>query len=178
MHKYAIYTYELTRGKVTEGDFRDGPQVVTPGIEHAYENFERIFGERNNRMKLRYKPQKGAETSFPCYVRAHNLGVVLLRIDRLKNVYTYDIEWAGPIPDIKKKGHESYPKCHIVIDNREGCRQMAIEIEPAAWRDMREKVQLQQNMIFDMYGVPKKVKDGQLVNYGEEDDDEGDGNNG
>ena len=45
-------------------------------------------------------------------------------------------------------------------------------------RAMREKVQLQQNMIFDMYGVPKKVKDGQLVNYGEEDDAEDDDNNG
>lgn len=136
--KYAIYTYELTRGRVTEGDIRDGEQVVTPSIEHAYENFERIFGEKNNRMNLRYQPPKGSVTTFPCYVRAHDLGVVLLRIDRLKNVYTYDIEWASPIPEIKKKGHESYPNCHIIIDNREGCRQLAIEIEPAAWSDTRK----------------------------------------
>ncbi len=138
MDKYAIYTYELKRGKITEGDIRDGSQVVTPGMEHAYENFERIFGERNNQIKLRYKTEKGVETSYSCYVRAHDLGVVLLRVDRLKNVYTYDIEWAGPIPDIKKRGHESYPNCHIVIDNREGFRQIAIEIEPAAWRDTRK----------------------------------------
>ncbi len=138
MDKYAIYTYELSRGRITEGNIIDGPQVVTPGMEHAYENFERIFGDRNNKLALFYKNQKGEETSFPCYVRAHDLGVVLLRIDRLKNVYTYDKEWAGPIPDIKKKPHESYPNCHIVIDNREGCHQIAIEIEPAAWRDNRK----------------------------------------
>lgn len=138
MDKYAIYTYELRRGRVTEGHIEDGPVVVTPGIEHAYENFERVFGDRNNRLSLKCKDSKGNDVSFPCYVRAHDLGVVLLRIDRLKNVYTYDIEWAGPIPDIKKKGHESYPNCHIIIDNREGCHQIAIEIEPAAWRDTRK----------------------------------------
>ena len=138
MDKYAIYTYELSRGRITEGNIIDGPQVVTPGIEHAYENFERIFGDRNNRMTLRYKNQKGEESSFPCYVRAHDLGVVLLRIDKLKNVYVYEEEWAGPIPEIKKKGHESHPNCHIIIDNREDFHQIAIEIEPAAWRDTRK----------------------------------------
>lgn len=138
MNKFAIYKYKLERGRITEGHLSDGLQVVTPGIEHAYENFERIFGDRNNRIKLWHKNKKGEESSFPCYVRAHNLGVVLLRIDRLKNVYTYDIEKDGPIPEIKKKGHESYPNCHIIIDNREGCRQIAIEIEPAAWRDTRK----------------------------------------
>jgi len=138
MDKYAIYTYELKRGRITEGNICDGTQVVTPGIEHAYENFERIFGDRNNKMMLWYKNQKGEETSSPCYVRAHELGVVLLRIDKLKNVYVYEEEWAGPIPDIKKNRHESHPNCHVVIDNREGCHQIAIEIEPAAWRDTRK----------------------------------------
>ena len=131
-------TEEVSRGRITEGNIIDGPQVVTPGIEHAYENFERIFGDRNNRMTLRYKNQKGEESSFPCYVRAHDLGVVLLRIDKLKNVYVYEEEWAGPIPEIKKKGHESHPNCHIIIDNREDFHQIAIEIEPAAWRDTRK----------------------------------------
>ena len=40
-------------------------------------------------------------------------------------------------------------------------------------RAMREKVQLKQFMIFDKNGVPKKVKDGQLVDYGEDDDNNG-----
>ena len=41
-------------------------------------------------------------------------------------------------------------------------------------RVMRQKVAMQQNMIFDLHGVPKKVKDGQLVDYGEEDEEEDD----
>lgn len=92
MNKYAIYTYEITRGRVTEGHISDGAQIVTPGIEHAYTNFERIFGNRNNKMKLRCKNLKDEDVSYPCYVRAHDLGVILLRIDKLKNVYVYEEE--------------------------------------------------------------------------------------
>ena len=39
-------------------------------------------------------------------------------------------------------------------------------------RAMAEKVNFQQRLIFDMNGVPKRVKDGELVNYGDDDDDE------
>jgi len=42
-------------------------------------------------------------------------------------------------------------------------------------------VLMSMNMIFDLPGVPKKVKNGQLVDYGEddeEDDEEPDDNNG
>ncbi len=40
-------------------------------------------------------------------------------------------------------------------------------------REMKKKVIMQQNMIFDLNGVPKKVKDGQLVDYGADEDEEG-----
>ncbi len=40
-------------------------------------------------------------------------------------------------------------------------------------RAFRERVSLKQNMIFDKAGVPKKVVDGQLVNYGDDDEDDG-----
>ena len=47
-------------------------------------------------------------------------------------------------------------------------------------RAMKDKVILSQNMIFDLHGVPKKVKNGQLVDYGDDDeeDEEPDDNNG
>ena len=44
-------------------------------------------------------------------------------------------------------------------------------------RALLSKVAFNQNMIFDINGVPKKVKDGQLVDYGA-DDEEDDNNNG
>ncbi len=138
MDKYAIYTYELNRGKVTEGHLDDGAQVTTPSIVHAYKNFETIFGAKNNKLSLYSTSSKNETIKYPCYVKAHNLGIVVLRINKLKNVYIYEEEWVGSESEIKKKGHASFPNCHIIIDNREGYHQIAIEIEPAAWRDTRK----------------------------------------
>ena len=48
-------------------------------------------------------------------------------------------------------------------------------------RAMKDKVLMSMNMIFDLHGVPKKVKNGQLVDYGEDDEQDGedpDDNNG
>ena len=46
-------------------------------------------------------------------------------------------------------------------------------------REMKKKVIMLQNMIFDKNGVPKRVKDGQLVDYGaDEDEEEGNGGGG
>lgn len=39
-------------------------------------------------------------------------------------------------------------------------------------RAFLKKVSMQQNMLFDKHGVPKKVKNGQLVDYGEDDEEE------
>ncbi len=56
----------------------------------------------------------------------------------------------------------------------EGC-----EDDNITSREMKNKVSLKQNMIFDLNGVPKKVKDGQLVDYGvDNEDDEDEGNDG
>jgi hypothetical protein len=46
-------------------------------------------------------------------------------------------------------------------------------------RALKSQVAFSQRMIFDKYGVPKKVKDGQLVDYGTDDaDDSADGGEG
>ena len=50
------------------------------------------------------------------------------------------------------------------------------DVDNITSREMKKRVVMLQNMIFDKNGVPKKIKDGQLVDYGV--DDEDDGNNG
>jgi len=49
----------------------------------------------------------------------------------------------------------------------------ASEDEKITSRAFAEKVSMKQRLIFDLNGVPKKVVNGELVNYGE---DDGDGN--
>jgi len=46
------------------------------------------------------------------------------------------------------------------------------ELDRITSRTLKDKASFKQNMIFDLNGVPKKVKDGQLVDYGEDDDEE------
>lgn len=49
------------------------------------------------------------------------------------------------------------------------------DTEKITSRAFAEKVSMKQRLIFDMNGVPKKVENGELVNYGETDDDGGEG---
>ena len=52
------------------------------------------------------------------------------------------------------------------------------ELDRITSRQMKEMCSFKQNMIFDLNGVPKKIKDGQLVDYGPEDEEQEDENNG
>ena len=45
-------------------------------------------------------------------------------------------------------------------------------------RMFMEKVSMKQRMLFDKNGVPKKIKNGQVVDYGSDDDDDNDGEEG
>ena len=45
------------------------------------------------------------------------------------------------------------------------------EVDRITAPTMKKLIQFQQNMIFDRYGKPKKVVDGQLVDYGDDEDD-------
>ena len=85
-------------------------------------------------------------------------------------------------PTLEAKGAES-PVGYNVMDYLKGVH---IRFTPEGCEDdnitsrvMKQKVQMSQNMIFDKNGVPKKVVDGQLVDYGEDDgsDDNTDDNN-
>ena len=84
-------------------------------------------------------------------------------------------------PTLEAKGAES-PVGYNITDYLRGVH---IRFTPEGCDDdnitsrmMKQRVIMSQNMIFDKNGVPKKVVDGQLVDYGEdEDDNSDDGNN-
>ena len=45
-----------------------------------------------------------------------------------------------------------------------------VKLDQITSRAFKQKCTLQQNMIFDKAGKPKKIVDGRLVDYGNEDD--------
>ena len=52
------------------------------------------------------------------------------------------------------------------------------DLDDISSRQLAQKVSFSQRLIFDMNGVPKKVVNGELVDYGENDDDDGNGGGG
>ena len=80
-------------------------------------------------------------------------------------------------PTLEAKGAES-PVGYNIADYLKGVHMRfypeGAEDDTLTSRALKAKVQFSQNMIFDRYGVPKKVVDGQLVDYGDDDDESND----
>ena len=81
-------------------------------------------------------------------------------------------------PTMEAKGVES-PDKYDIGTNLKGVH---IRFRPEGVADdnitsvaFKSRVKFRQNMIFDMNGVPKKIVDGELVDYGNDDGDGGEG---
>lgn len=105
-------------------------------MDHAYENFDHVFGKKGSNVRIqREKKQGQGAEKFPCHVVAHDRNIILLQLENVKNVIVYESQRTeSSIPVIEKKKYESTPPCYIIIDNRKGKAQIAIEIDTAAWR--------------------------------------------
>ena len=135
MDKYAIYNFELIQRRVIQGDLTRGEQIEVPKMEHAQENFDHVFGGKGTEVRIQREKKRGeGADKFPCYVIAHDRNVILLQLENVKNVTVYEAQkTSGTIPNIEKKQYESNPPCYIIIDNRKGKAQIAIQIDSAAW---------------------------------------------
>ena len=83
-------------------------------------------------------------------------------------------------PTIEAKGAQS-PVGYNISEHIQGVHVRFLpessDDEKITSRAFAEKVSMKQRLIFDMSGVPKKVVDGELVNYGDDDSD-GEGGEG
>lgn len=83
-------------------------------------------------------------------------------------------------PTIEAKGAQS-PVGYNINEHIQGVHVRFLpessDDEKITSRAFAEKVSMKQRLIFDMSGVPKKVVDGELVNYGDDDSD-GEGGEG
>ena len=162
MDNYAIYKFELYKWEGSQGDWTKCDQMIEPQMEHAYENFERIFGKKGTVVRVQKEKKRGeGADKFPCHVLAHDHNIILLRLENVKNVTVYESHpTAGPIPHIEKKQYESNPPCFIIIDNRQGKAQMAIEIDTAAWSKtnlVRDLLQENLNRELEPFGLAVKI---------------------
>ena len=69
MDNYAIYKFELYKREGSQGDWTKCDQMIEPQMEHAYENFERIFGKKGTVVRVQKEKKRGeGADKFPCQV--------------------------------------------------------------------------------------------------------------
>lgn len=130
MDRYAFYTYSFEPG-IPQGDLyqEDQSSFFVLSDKKCRERFEILFGRRGVVFPIKKK-------DYPCIVYAHGDGIVLLRLERPKNVPIYEKKQnGGDVADIARKPTPSTPYNYIIIDFREGRNMIAVSISSDAWRD-------------------------------------------
>ena len=163
MDKYAIYDFRLFKREIIQTDWTMGDQTVSPQIEHAYENYEHLFGKKGTTLRVQKERKRGeGADKYPCYVLAHDHHVILLRLENVLNVPVFEKQQTGgPIPSNEKIIHESNPPCFVIIDNREGKAQIAIQIYSAAWKktnEVRDILEVNLNRDLEMFGLSIEIR--------------------
>ena len=130
MDKFRIFKIVLSPASSMEGDWTNNTQVEWPDLSKAQERFESLF--RNGAKQLPIgKDGLTGDDPLPNRILANYKGVTLLRLNHPKGVTV----WKPSGNDYDKKTEDSFPYCYIVIDNRPGVGQLAIEVKSDAWND-------------------------------------------
>lgn len=135
---FAIFTYELNPAPIQGDMFDENPvQVTDNSKEGLRKRFEFLFGNKNNVLNLQ-KYDKADSDTFPCTVMYHENNIILLRIEKPKNLNFWEKTESptGEAATIEKKKLISSPFVFVVVDCRREHNQIAIEVESSVWRNL------------------------------------------
>lgn len=145
MDKYAIYSYSLVakprRNELIPSD--DNQLINDMSLE---QRFELLFGQKPGADFPVQKIKKGGADKYPCHVVRHEENVVLLRLEKKKDVSIWEEQpvAGNPLPKIEKTTIKSTPYCYIIIDIRPSVHLIAIQSNSAAWRNPNDVKNLMQ----------------------------------
>lgn len=132
--KYAIYTYRLTE-KVRRNDRLGFDPSAIENLT-SEEKFELIFPQKQGASLQIQRIKKDGADKYPCTVLRHEEHVIMLLLENEKGVDIWEEQpTQGPIPKIEKKTKRSTPYCYVIIDNRPGIHQIAIQSPSPAWKN-------------------------------------------
>lgn len=139
MDKYAIYSYSLKeKPRRSESVFAAEEQA----IEHLTldERFELLFGKTPGTVLPVQRIKRGGADKYPCHVVRHDENLVLLRLEKKKDVPIWaEQPVAGSLlPRIEKTTIKSTPYCYVIIDNRPDRHLMCVQTNSAAWRNTND----------------------------------------
>lgn len=155
METYAIYSYKV-KASVTMDGMLPNPDEISVSDSEYYQCFERLFAEqRGAKVNIQHvNATNTTATKYPCQVMYHKENVIILRLEREKNVSVWEKKETGaPVANINKKKTPSNPFCYIVIDNRADSRTIAIQINKEAWKDTNQVRDLLQESFNDLLHI-------------------------
>ena len=118
MPQFVIYKYDFKEGEKTLLSQSSGKSA----LEEAQTHFAKLLG--GERMNLYQMEKNNTESKiYKNDIFCTRNGITLMTVCKEKEVSIWK--------DYKELKENSYPFCHVIIDNREGVCQMAIEQAPA-----------------------------------------------
>ena len=164
MEKYAIYTYTL-KEKSRRNDGLFDEEMLKIASMPLEKRFELLFGNKRGAiLQVQKFKTRGDAEPYPCCVLNHDEHVILLRLEKEKEVGLWEKQSTNdPVPNIDKTPRKSTPYSYIIIDNRPDIRQIAIQTNTEAWRnpnDVRDLLQESLNWRLDVddYGLEVSIK--------------------
>ena len=134
MEKYRLYKIALSPIETVEGDWTVSDVIQPTDLSKAQDVLESIFEEaikRENQNMTIGKVGETGDAPLPNRILRNENYVTLLRLNNPKDVTI----WKQTGTDYEKIKEESLPYSLIVIDNRPGIGQLAIQCSSEAWTD-------------------------------------------
>ena len=126
MPQFVIYKYDFKEGDKTLFSSKTGKSA----LEEAQEHFAKLLGSKQ--MNLYQMEKNNTEsTIYKNDIFGTRNGITLMTVCKEKEVSIWK--------DYKELKESSFPFCHVIIDNREGVCQMAIE-QAKAFKSDTDKV--------------------------------------
>ncbi len=131
MEQYRLYKFTLKPSHTKEGDWTQGPVAEPTDLSQAQNIFEKILTDAlkaDRRLPIGKEPETGDKV-LPNSILRNWEFVTLLQLRNPKN-YNIWPEDGSPTWSI-----DSFPFSYIIIDNRPGVGQLAIQMKTEAWSD-------------------------------------------
>lgn len=153
---YAIYKTKFIKGD--ELTLQNQGVDADKSLEEAREIFSRLFKDHD--LKIFRTKNDGTANVYPNYVWHWDEDVFLIRLSnrQLMKLVQLQDDPAGGAPKCVESKIESNPYCYVIIDNRPGRCQVAIE-QSSAWKNDPDVVRdvLQETFNFRMIDDKLKV---------------------
>lgn len=130
MESYRLYKFVLGPSHTKEGDWTQSAVVEVTDLSKAQESFEKILKDvfkNDRRLPIGKEPETGDKV-LPNSILRNNNYVTLLQLHNPGKVNIWELSGAKILKD-------TFPYSYIVIDNRPGIGQLAIQKNTDAWID-------------------------------------------